>query len=156
MTRWGDRDGDGYISTSAASTGSSTGLKDSGDAVFHRDGRLAEPPIAWSRCRGYPRPSSRWPRWQAGSARRAPAGWWRTDSAGGSASTPTSGSRGHLRLALDRDKRPAPSSLQPRAPAVLRRARRRQARRLAGRLLQGDLFSGWGIRTLASGQPRWR
>jgi len=30
-----------------------------------------------------------------------------------------------------------------------------RAQRLAARLLRADLFAGWGIRTLASGQPRY-
>src|SRR5437762_8861878 len=30
-----------------------------------------------------------------------------------------------------------------------------RARLLGSRLLRADLFSGWGIRTLASGQPRY-
>src|SRR5213079_2173949 len=30
-----------------------------------------------------------------------------------------------------------------------------RAARLAGRLLRADLFCGWGIRTVASGQPRY-
>ncbi|TMA69100.1 MAG: amylo-alpha-1,6-glucosidase, partial [Deltaproteobacteria bacterium] len=63
---------------------------------------------------------------------------------------------GTYALALDRDKRPcevvasnAGHLLFCGVPYAGR------ARLLGSRLLRADLFSGWGIRTLASGQPRY-
>src|SRR6185295_15077790 len=59
-------------------------------------------------------------------------------------------------LALDRDKRRcevvtsnAGQLLFCGVPDAARAAR------LTARLLRADLFSGWGVRTLASGQPRY-
>ncbi|MBC7337238.1 MAG: amylo-alpha-1,6-glucosidase, partial [Clostridia bacterium] len=48
IENYGDQDGDGFVEYySRASSGlANQGWKDSGDAVFHSDGQLAQPPIA--------------------------------------------------------------------------------------------------------------
>lgn len=53
--QWGDRDGDGFIEYQrAADTGlRNQGWKDSEDAVFHADGRLADGPIALCEVQAY-------------------------------------------------------------------------------------------------------
>jgi glycogen debranching enzyme len=53
IERYGDRDGDGFVEYARRSrTGlSNQGWKDSFDAVFHADGRLAEGPSPSARCR---------------------------------------------------------------------------------------------------------
>src|SRR5438309_1467421 len=55
MAHYGDRDGDGYVEYQRTSEHGlvNQGWKDSGDAIFHRDGRLAEPPIALVEVQGY-------------------------------------------------------------------------------------------------------
>src|SRR5207237_2456601 len=55
MERYGDRDGDGYLEYERRTEHglANQGWKDSGDAVFHRDGALAEPPIALVEVQGY-------------------------------------------------------------------------------------------------------
>ncbi|MGB9687886.1 glycogen debranching N-terminal domain-containing protein [Thermogutta sp.] len=55
IENYGDRDGDGFVEYySRASSGlTNQGWKDSGDAIFHADGRLAQPPIALVEVQGY-------------------------------------------------------------------------------------------------------
>ncbi|MDB5761990.1 MAG: amylo-alpha,6-glucosidase [Herminiimonas sp.] len=55
IDRYGDRDGDGFVEYARYSDTGLThqGWKDSHDSVFHRDGRLAEAPIALCEVQGY-------------------------------------------------------------------------------------------------------
>jgi len=55
MDRHGDRDGDGFLEYARHGPHGllNQGWKDSGDAVFHADGRLAEPPIALCEVQAY-------------------------------------------------------------------------------------------------------
>jgi glycogen debranching enzyme len=55
MTVYGDRDGDGFIEYDRRSPNGlvNQGWKDSGDAVFHADGSLAEAPIALAEVQAY-------------------------------------------------------------------------------------------------------
>jgi glycogen debranching enzyme len=161
MERYGDRDGDGYLEYQRTSQHGlvNQGWKDSGDSVFHRDGSLAEPPIALVEVQGYRyaallalaevadtigvQDPARWRREAAALRDRINADFWMEDE-------------GTYALALDRDKRPctvvasnAGHLLFCGVPDASR------AERLAARLLRADLFCGWGIRTLGSGQPRY-
>jgi glycogen debranching enzyme len=139
------------------------GWKDSSDSVFHDDGTLAEPPIALVEVQGYRyaalnamadvadrlgnaearEHAGRW-RGQAATLRdRINADFWmeREDT---------------YALALDRHKQPchvatsnAGHLLWCGVPDAAR------AERVAARLLRPDFVSGWGVRTLASGQARY-
>jgi glycogen debranching enzyme len=55
IDQWGDADGDGFVEYSRRSDEGlvQQGWKDSGDSIFHRDGRLAEAPIALCEVQGY-------------------------------------------------------------------------------------------------------
>src|SRR2546428_12090855 len=55
MERYGDRDGGGYLEYARRTAHglANQGWKDSGDSIFHADGRLAEPPIAPVEVQGY-------------------------------------------------------------------------------------------------------
>jgi glycogen debranching enzyme len=55
MARYGDRDKDGFLDYGRRDERGlrNQGWKDSEDAVFHADGRLAEPPIALAEVQGY-------------------------------------------------------------------------------------------------------
>ena len=55
IARYGDRDGDGFVDYGRRRQSGlrNQGWKDSEDAVFHADGRLAEPPIALCEVQGY-------------------------------------------------------------------------------------------------------
>jgi glycogen debranching enzyme len=161
----GDRDGDGYLEYERATEHGlrNQGWKDSSDAIFHQDGSLAEAPIALVEVQGYryaalvamaglademetPDSREQAARWRAQAAtlqNRINADFWlEADDT--------------YALALDRDKRPcavatsnAGHLLWCGVPDAAR------AERLAARLLRNDFFSGWGIRTVASGQPRY-
>ena len=161
MERYGDRDGDGYLEYQRTTPHGlvNQGWKDSNDSVFHRDGSLAEAPIALVEVQGYRyaalialaeladtlglEDGVRWRRDAATLRDRINADFWMEDEE-------------TYALALDRDKRPCTVVASnaghllfcgvPDAP---------RAERLAARLLRADLFSGWGVRTLASGQPRY-
>jgi glycogen debranching enzyme len=162
MRDHGDRDGDGYLEYQTRSPLGlrNQGWKDSEDAVMHADGRLARPPIALCEVQGYA-----YAAWLAGAEltealnaeleptdlrRRARAlreaferDFWMPDEA-------------FYALALDGEKRPCEviaSNVghclwtglvdEARAGAVIKR------------LLADDMFSGWGMRTLASRERRY-
>jgi glycogen debranching enzyme len=161
MERYGDRDGDGYLEYQRTSEHGlvNQGWKDSGDAIFHRDGSLAEAPIALVEVQGYRyaalvglaeladtigvEQGAGWRREAAALRERINTEFWMEDE-------------GTYALALDRDKRKcavvasnAGHLLFCGVPDTPR------AESVAARLLRADLFCGWGVRTLASGQPRY-
>src|SRR5581483_11644839 len=159
--RYGDRDGDGFIEYQRTNEHGlvNQGWKDSGDSVFHRDGALAEPPIALVEVQGYRYAAlvamadladalgvpdaARWRTEAAALRDRINATFWLEDEQ-------------TYALALDRDKRPcAVVTSNPGHLLFCGVPDDARADRLAARLLHADLFCGWGIRTLASGQPRY-
>jgi glycogen debranching enzyme len=161
MTHYGDRDGDGYLEYQRSGEHglANQGWKDSGDAIFHRDGTLAEPPIAVVEVQGYRHAALVAMAELAEAIGVAGAPGWRDEAT-------TLRERINrdfwlerddtYALALDRAKRPcaviasnAGHLLMCGVPDAER------AQRLAARLSRGDLFSGWGLRTLASGQARY-
>jgi len=161
MERHGDRDGDGYLEYHRLTEHglANQGWKDSGDAIFHRDGSLAAPPVALVEVQGYRYAAllamaelaaaigvDGAPRWLGEAAalrERINRDFWLE-------------SEDTYALALDRDKRPcAVVASNPGHLLFCGVPDRVRAQRLAARLLRADLFSGWGIRTLASGQARY-
>jgi glycogen debranching enzyme len=154
----GDADGDGFLEY-VDSTGhglANQGWKDSGDAIRHRDGRLADPPIALCEVQAYAyaaaragarllrafgRPGAeRWEEWaerlKSGFRRR----FWVEDEHGP-----------YPAVALDRDKRPVDSLTSGLGhllgTGLLDAA---ESRLVAGRLADPDMDSGFGLRTLSS------
>ncbi len=136
IDEYGDTDGDGFVEYSAHGNRGliQQGWKDSNDSVFHADGSLAEPPIALCEVQGY-----------VYAAKIAAA---------------------HLSRALGDDAGSA--ELEKEAAALQEQfeaafwcedlgifAGRERAHRTAHTLLDPDFFSGWGIRTLASGEARY-
>jgi glycogen debranching enzyme len=161
MENFGDRDGDGYLEYERMTEHglANQGWKDSGDAVFHRDGTLAEPPIALVEVQGYRCAALHamadladllgdpdGPRWRADAATlrdRINADFWLDDD-------------DTYALALDRRKRRCEVvTSNPGHLLFCGVPDAERASRLAARLLRGDLFCGWGIRTVASGQRRY-
>ena len=161
MAHYGDRDGDGYVEYQRTSEHGlvNQGWKDSGDAIFHRDGRLAEPPIALVEVQGYRYAAlvamaeladligveggGRWLAEARALRERINADFWLEGE-------------DTYALALDRHKRPCAVVASNAGQLLFCRVPDPQrAQRLAARLLRADLFAGWGIRTLASGQPRY-
>ena len=157
IEKYGDRDGDGFVEYLRPNPHGllNQGWKDSWDGINFADGRMAEPPTALCEVQGYVYSAyvgrsllARWAgdtetehRW----AERAIAlkeafneKFWLPD-------------RGYFAIALDKDKTPVDACTsnmghclwvgivdEDKAPSV------------AERLMSPELFTGWGIRTLAS------
>ncbi len=160
IDEWGDLDGDGFVEYSRRSRRGllNQGWKDSGDAIRHADGRPAEGPIALVEVQGY-----------VYAARRAMARLARhrgetelairLDSAADDLQARFDAAfwlpeAGFYAMALDGRKRPV-ASLGSNVGQALWTGivPATRAGRVAERLLEADLFSGWGVRTYAAGQP---
>lgn len=164
--RWidgpGDPDGDGFVEYRRATEQglANQGWKDSYDAIFHADGRLAEGDIALAEVQGYvfaakrlaARCASRLGRDQAACrlgreadelARRFEDAFWCDDL-------------GLYALALDGAKRPCRVRTSNAGQLLFTgMVRDDRARLVAANLMRPDFFSGWGIRTVAQGEARY-
>ncbi|TKD00403.1 glycogen debranching N-terminal domain-containing protein [Polyangium fumosum] len=162
MDRYGDRDGDGFLEYACRSDAGlvNQGWKDSTDAITHPDGTLAEPPIALVEVQAYAYASRRAaariyralgdPALAASEELRAAklrdaidaAFWMPSDNA--------------YAIALDGDKRQVATVSSNAGHAlwagVVPHAR---GELMARRLMEEDLFSGWGIRTLSTRAARY-
>jgi glycogen debranching enzyme len=162
IDRYGDRDGDGFIEYARRSA---TGLvqqgwKDSYDSVFHADGRLADPPIALCEVQAYVYAARTHAaamadalgdvsqavrlRQQAEALRVAfETQFWCEE-------------KGMYALALDGLKRPCRVRSSNAGHCLFGAiASADRARRVAEQLVGPEMFSGWGIRTLAAGEHRY-
>jgi glycogen debranching enzyme len=156
----GDLDGDGFVEYQRRSKLGllNQGWKDSGDAIRYADGRPAEGPIALAEVQGY-----------VYAARRAMARLARhrgDAELGARLDAAADELRVHFdaafwlpeeryyAMALDGEKRQV-SSIGSNAGQALWAGivPAGRAARVAERLLEPDMFSGWGIRTFAAGQP---
>jgi glycogen debranching enzyme len=158
----GDPDGDGFIEYRAATERglANQGWKDSYDAVFHADGRLAEGHIALAEVQGYvfaaktvmARCARRLGRVEEAGrleddakrlAARFEAAFWCPEL-------------GTYALALDGAKQPCgvrtSNAGQLLFTGIVPPDR---AAQVAAGLLQPRFFSGWGIRTVAKGEARY-
>jgi glycogen debranching enzyme len=158
----GDPDRDGFVEYRRASEQglANQGWKDSYDAIFHADGRLAEGYIALAEVQGYvfaakrlaARCAARLGRSEAARALEAEAGllaerfeqaFWCDDL-------------GTYALALDGTKQPcrvrSSNAGQLLFSGIVRQDR---ARLVAADLMRPHFFSGWGIRTIAQGEARY-
>jgi glycogen debranching enzyme len=162
LGEWGDIDGDGFIEYAAKSERglSNQGWKDSEDSVFHADGRLAEGPIALCEVQGYVFAAKRHAARLASAlgfgplaeALRAEAAALRErfEAAFWCAEIST------YALALDGAKQPCRVRSSNAGQVLLSGiASPRHAARTADVLLDRHFFSGWGIRTIAEGEPRY-
>ena len=158
----GDLDGDGFIEYARASeTGlANQGWKDSHDAVFHADGRLAQGPIALVEVQGYVYSAKRLAAACArklGLQERAAAlerqaeelqvrfeeAFWCEEM-------------GTYVLALDGAKRPCKVRTSNAGHALATGiASPDRARRVADGLMHTRFYTGWGIRTVAAGEARY-
>ena len=157
IRNYGDADGDGFVEYERATEHGlfNQGWKDSGDGINFADGTIAKPPTALCEVQGYVYTAylSRalmaevdgdmelaelWGSRAAELKRRFNEQFWLPD-------------RGYFAIALDRDKRRVDSCASnmghclwsgivddDKAPLV------------AERLMSGEMFTGWGVRTLAS------
>jgi glycogen debranching enzyme len=162
IDEWGDVDGDGFVEYAAKSERglNNQGWKDSADSVFHADGRLAEGPIALCEVQGYVfaakrhaarlasalgfMPLAETLRAEAAALReRFEAAFWCADI-------------GTYALALDGAKQPCRVRSSNAGQVLLSGiASPRHAARTAAALMDRHFFSGWGIRTIAEGEPRY-
>jgi glycogen debranching enzyme len=162
IDRWGDRDGDGFVEYYRNSPNGlvQQGWKDSGDSIFHADGTLAEGPIALCEVQGYV--------YAAKLGASAIADWLgrsgRADALRAEAATLKERfdrafwceEMRSYALALDGAKTPCRVRASNAGHALWTGvAREDRAAVLARTLFEEDSFSGWGIRTLASGQARY-
>jgi glycogen debranching enzyme len=160
--QWGDRDGDGYVEYQRTTEAGlhNQGWKDSWDGVSFADGRLAEPPIALCEVQAYVYAAFRAraalaalfgdeasvQRWLSRAdefRRRFNEDFWLED-------------RGWYAVALDRHKRPVDGLTSNMGHALwCGIADDEKAAAVAARLTSGDLFTGWGVRTLARSMARY-
>lgn len=157
MRTWGDPDGDGYLEYPGTPGRGlrNQGWKDSWDAVQFADGRLAEGPIALAEVQGYayralldaadlleavadPAEARRARREAKALAERFRRDFWMEDAA-------------YPALALDGQKRQVDAVASNAGhllwTGILSPA---QEAAVAARLTSRDLFTGWGVRTLAA------
>lgn len=164
--RWidehGDVDGDGFVEYARRSAEGlvQQGWKDSNDSVFHRDGQLAEAPIALCEVQGYVYAGKRavaemarhfgetalaesLARQADDLRRRFHAAFWCDDL-------------GTYALALDgAKKRCEVLSSNPGHCLWSGIATPEHAHRIVDGLMGPDFHTGWGVRTIAAGQPRY-
>lgn len=162
IERYGDRDGDGYVEYERLTPDGllNQGWKDSWDGINDADGVLANPPIALAEVQGYVYAAYRCraelarvrsdavtaDRYESKAAALAAAfdrDFWVPD-------------RGWLAVALDGDKRQVDSLASNMAhclwSGIVRPAR---APAIAAHLMSPQMFSGWGLRTLANTMSRY-
>jgi len=158
----GDRDGDGFVEYYRQTEQglANQGWKDSHDAVFHADGRLAEGPIALAEVQGYVYAAKRL------AARCA----LRLGHEAAAKTLNAEADRLAVRfeeafwcpeietyaLALDGDKKPCRVRTSNAGQVLFTGiAAADRAALVAKGLLQTNFFSGWGIRTVARGEARY-
>ena len=159
---YGDRDGDGFVEYYRQTKEglANQGWKDSQDAVFHRDGRYAEGPIALCEVQAYVFGAKR----QASVLAAALGHQAHADRLQAQAEALRLNFEAKFwcdelsvyALALDGDKQPC-RVVSSNAGQVLLTgiADRQRAQRVARTLLGEACFSGWGIRTLGLSEPHY-
>ncbi len=160
--RHGDRDGDGFVEYAAKAVGglSQQGWKDSEDSVFHADGALAKGPIALCEVQGYvyaakveaagmaealgrSEMAARLRREAEALRERFIKAFWCADI-------------GAYALALDGAKRPCRVRSSNAGQCLFTGiADDHHAGRIADLMLSEDMFTGFGVRTIASGESRY-
>jgi glycogen debranching enzyme len=162
VEEFGDRDGDGFVEYQRTTDRGlvNQGWKDSGDSISFADGRGAIAPIALCEVQGYvygaylarahlaeldqdPLTASRC-RERAGELRRRfDEAFWLSE-------------QGYYAIALDRDKAPVDALASNMGHCLWTGiVRGERAGQVVERLLGPELFSGWGIRTLATSMARF-
>lgn len=157
IDQYGDLDGDGFVEYLRRSPKglNNQGWKDSWDANMHRDGTVAQPPIALVEVQGYvydakyrmasllrafgeTKRADKLKRDTLDLARRFEKEFWMAQ-------------RGFYAMALDREKKQVQVvSSNPGHLLFTRIVNRERARAIVGRMMRDDMFSGWGWRTLSA------
>jgi glycogen debranching enzyme len=156
IDQYGDLDGDGFVEYLRRSPRGliNQGWKDSWDANIHTDGRVAEPPIALCEVQGYVYDA----KYRMASLLRTFGDAERADKLRREANelarrfdkTFWSQQRGFYAMALDAEKKPLEViSSNPGHLLWSRIINRERARTVTQRMMQEDMFSGWGWRTMS-------
>ena len=162
IDEYGDLTGDGFVQYQSRSEHGlvNQGWKDSGDAIVDENGDLAKPPIAMIEVQGY-----------VYRAKRLMADLYRRVGDSGTAARLEReaddlrsrfndafwlGNKEYYALALEKGGRPvavvASNSGQALWTGIVDREK---AAKTAERLMQPDIYSGWGIRTLSEKERRY-
>lgn len=159
---YGDADGDGFVEYYRATERglSNQGWKDSHDAIFHSDGRLAEGPIALAEVQGYVYMAKLH---AARCARRLGDDVWAGTLEAEAVrlqeqfdSTFWNDNIGTYALALDGLKEPCLVRTSNAGQVLFSGiAKPQRARIVAKGLMEPRFFSGWGIRTVARDESRY-
>ena len=156
IDHYGDIDGDGFVEYIRRSPRGliNQGWKDSWDANIHRDGRVARPPIALCEVQGYVYDAkyriSSLLRMFGESERAEKCRREANDLARRFDRTFWSADRGFYAMALDADKKPLEVvSSNPGHLLWSRIINLERARTVTQRMMQDDMFSGWGWRTMS-------
>jgi glycogen debranching enzyme len=159
---YGDSDGDGFIEYGNRSDVGLTnqGWKDTGDAIFHRDGELAQGPIALvevqaychaaylgtarlARRLGHAQRAAGYEQAAAALKQRFDAAFWCEEL-------------GTYAIALDRDKKQCKVRASNAGHVLFAGlATPERARQVTDTLMSPQGFCGWGVRTIAEGEPRY-
>jgi glycogen debranching enzyme len=162
IRHYGDVDGDGFVEYRRKTHRGliNQGWKDSHDGISSADGRLAVPPVALVEVQAYvygayrarahlaelsgdPAGVARWNGLAEDLRQRFDAAFWLPD-------------RGHYAVALGGDKEPLDSLTSNIGHALWTGiALDSRIDDVAGHLVSPDLFSGWGVRTLATSMSRY-
>jgi glycogen debranching enzyme len=156
IDNYGDIDGDGFIEYQRRSPRGlvNQGWKDSWDANMHRDGQVASPPIALCEVQGYVYDA----KYRMASLLRTLGDTERADKLRREATelarrfekTFWGAERGYYAMALDAEKKPLEViASNPGHLLWSRIINRERARTVAQRMMQEDMFSGWGWRTMS-------
>ncbi len=162
MEKYGDLDGDGFLEYQRESGSGLTnqGWKDSWDAIMYKNGDLIKPPVALVEVQAYAyaarmgaseiyhalgnESEAHRQRYLANWLREAfDRAFWMEDE-------------GFYCLALDGDKKQAQViASNPGQILWCGAVSEARARRVAERIMEPDMFTGWGIRTLSSREVRY-
>jgi glycogen debranching enzyme len=157
IEKYGDRDGDGFVEYLRPNTHGlvNQGWKDSWDGINFADGRMAEAPIALCEVQGYvyaaylarallagsagdAATEHRWAERAASLKKAFNEKFWLPD-------------KGYFAVALDKDKNPVDSCTSNMGHCLwVGIVDEDKAPRVVERLMSPKMFTGWGIRTLAT------
>jgi glycogen debranching enzyme len=162
IDRFGDMDGDGFVEYARRSNKGlvQQGWKDSNDSVFHADGSSAEAPIALCEVQGYIYAAKLAASKLSCALGNQPLGSTLNDQAEALREKFESAfwceDLSTYALALDKNKAPCRIRTSNVGHCLFSGiVSTERGQRVATTLMHSDSFSGWGVRTIASGQPRY-